>query len=157
MSIAHFCAYSNYCNADYKAILLVCVRFCLTFHSFCAILLNVKDKRCTAFLSITDIPFSPRPHAALAVLRNPLDVVTSLCYTELMDVGKWIKEERQKRGWSQRQLAAFVLVHPNTIANWERGNTVPGALYLKQLRRVFRSHPAKEETREMETKRRPRR
>ena len=62
-----------------------------------------------------------------------------------MNVGRWIKEQREARGWSQSQLAELVMVHKNTIYNWEGGETEPGPLYMEKLAAVFNTHKIQKE------------
>lgn len=39
--------------------------------------------------------------------------------------GDQIREERERRGWTQQQLAQLLKVSMRTVGNWERGATVP--------------------------------
>lgn len=52
-------------------------------------------------------------------------------------VGRRIKRARQRKGWYQRELAMAVHVQPQTIANWERGGSVPGLGYLDLVARAL--------------------
>lgn len=36
-------------------------------------------------------------------------------------IGSELKKRRERTGLSQTQLAAFLDVHPNTVAKWEQG------------------------------------
>lgn len=47
-----------------------------------------------------------------------------------------IRAARERMGLTQEQLAQQVGVHPRTIGNWERGQTVPKNR-LARLRRVL--------------------
>lgn len=48
-----------------------------------------------------------------------------------------IRELREKRGWSQFELAVMVGVRPQTVLNWEHGRREPRASQFIQLGRVF--------------------
>ena len=39
--------------------------------------------------------------------------------------GPEIRAARERKGWTQQQLAAEIKVGQRTIGNWERGETVP--------------------------------
>lgn len=41
------------------------------------------------------------------------------------ELGRRIKRERERRGWTQVQLADAVGVGAKTISNWETGSTLP--------------------------------
>ena len=48
-----------------------------------------------------------------------------------------IKELREKKGWTQLELANEIGVTPSTIYNWERGRFVPRLAQLRDLARVL--------------------
>ncbi len=48
-----------------------------------------------------------------------------------------IKELRERKGWTQLQLANEVGVTPSTIYNWERGRFVPRVGQLRDLAKVL--------------------
>lgn len=48
-----------------------------------------------------------------------------------------IRELRQKRGWTQFQLALKVGVQPQTVYLWESGRRMPLVPQLRKLGRVF--------------------
>lgn len=50
---------------------------------------------------------------------------------------KTIRELRERRGWTQVDLAHEVGVTPSTVYNWERGRTEISALKLRQLAQLF--------------------
>jgi transcriptional regulator with XRE-family HTH domain len=52
-------------------------------------------------------------------------------------MAKTIRELRQQRGWIQFELAVKLGVQPGTIANWERGRTLPRVTELKRLAQLF--------------------
>lgn len=52
-------------------------------------------------------------------------------------VGRWIKGQRERRRWSQRELAERVGVTLRTIGNWETGATHPGIRVLGSLEDLF--------------------
>lgn len=48
-----------------------------------------------------------------------------------------IKELRERKGWTQLQLANEISVTPSTIYNWERGRFVPRVGQLRDLAKVL--------------------
>ena len=48
-----------------------------------------------------------------------------------------IKELRERKGWTQLQLANEVGVTPSTIYNWERGRFVPRVGQLRDLAKAL--------------------
>lgn len=40
-------------------------------------------------------------------------------------VGPRIREARQRKGWTQHELAAAIHQHPNSVSRWERGGVRP--------------------------------
>lgn len=57
-----------------------------------------------------------------------------MSYTEL---GKLIKEEREKHGWEQSDLAARVLITQQTVSRWEKGDSRPRQEDLLKLINLF--------------------
>lgn len=49
-----------------------------------------------------------------------------------------IRKERQLRGWTQRQLAAYLGVWSTTIKNWEAGGTVMAIAHRRLLAKFLR-------------------
>src|SRR5437588_5846838 len=52
-----------------------------------------------------------------------------------------LKRERERRGWSQRDLATLVDTNLYTVSRWERGLTVPHPSTLDKLCKVFEKSP----------------
>ena len=52
-----------------------------------------------------------------------------------------LKREREKRGWSQRDLATLVDTNLYTVSRWERGLTVPHSSTLDKLCKLFEKSP----------------
>jgi len=50
---------------------------------------------------------------------------------------KTIKALRDKKGWTQLELATKIGVTPSTIYNWERGKFVPRVGQLRELAQVL--------------------
>lgn len=50
---------------------------------------------------------------------------------------KTIKELRNERQWTQRQLATALDVTTVTVWNWESGRTVPSVQQLYRIAKVF--------------------
>ena len=50
-------------------------------------------------------------------------------------VGSHIRAARDKRGWSQRELAVKLGVSASTLCDWEKGRTYPGVENLRNLAR----------------------
>jgi transcriptional regulator with XRE-family HTH domain len=48
-----------------------------------------------------------------------------------------IKTLREKRGWTQHQLADRLGVEQSTISRWEAGTTKPVGLYLRSVMRLL--------------------
>ena len=48
-------------------------------------------------------------------------------------IGKYVREQREKAGLSQSELAALLLVGPETVDDWERGVSVPDTSLLLPL------------------------
>ena len=53
------------------------------------------------------------------------------------DYGVQIRALRDKRGWTQAELAKRLGVHPSAVAQWERGWTEPRKVSLQALAGVF--------------------
>jgi transcriptional regulator with XRE-family HTH domain len=47
-----------------------------------------------------------------------------------------IRDLRQARGWTQRELARMVGVDPHTVSQWERGRRAPRGARLRRLGEV---------------------
>ncbi|MDR2976945.1 MAG: helix-turn-helix domain-containing protein [Streptococcaceae bacterium] len=56
---------------------------------------------------------------------------------EYIDIGKRLRENRDKLGMTQGYLAAILHVDVHTIANWEHGRSVPSAFDLIEMRTAF--------------------
>jgi transcriptional regulator with XRE-family HTH domain len=56
--------------------------------------------------------------------------------------GDEIRAARERKGWTQEELAERLRVGPRTIGNWERGATVPKNR-AGMLREVFADEPAR--------------
>jgi transcriptional regulator with XRE-family HTH domain len=54
-----------------------------------------------------------------------------------MEVGKRIREERDKLGLSQEDLARRIFVSRQTVSNWETGKTYPDVQSLLLLSNLF--------------------
>src|SRR5438874_3599936 len=52
-----------------------------------------------------------------------------------------LKREREKRGWSQRDLATLIDTNLYTVSRWERGLTVPHSSTLDKLCKLFEKSP----------------
>jgi len=52
-------------------------------------------------------------------------------------VGARIREAREAKGWFQKELAARVHVEPQTVSNWERGQSTPDFDKLELLAQVL--------------------
>ncbi len=48
-----------------------------------------------------------------------------------------IRQLRQARDWPQLDLALRLGVHPNTIAAWEHGRTIPSPSHQQRLANLF--------------------
>lgn len=55
--------------------------------------------------------------------------------------GRRLKEARQKRQLSQKELAALVDVHPRQISKYEMGTSFPTMAKLFELMRVLHARP----------------
>lgn len=54
-----------------------------------------------------------------------------------MSLADFIRTERTKLGWSQRQLAKAVGVSPGAVAQWEIGTTKPAPMTMIDLCGIF--------------------
>lgn len=54
-----------------------------------------------------------------------------------MEVGNRIREERERAGMSQEDLAAVIFVSRQTVSNWETGKTYPDVQSLLLLSNLF--------------------
>src|SRR5215470_12373425 len=52
-----------------------------------------------------------------------------------------LRYERERRGWSQQELADQVGTTPLNISRWERGETIPGPHFRLKLSEVFGKSP----------------
>ncbi|RWY86189.1 helix-turn-helix transcriptional regulator [Pediococcus acidilactici] len=52
-------------------------------------------------------------------------------------VGQRIRKEREKRGWSQNDLAKLLQVSRQTISKWETESAYPDVERLMQLSDLF--------------------
>lgn len=50
---------------------------------------------------------------------------------------EWIRQARESKGWSQKELAEKLFVSENTISNWELGKTFPTTKRLEQLTEIL--------------------
>lgn len=48
-----------------------------------------------------------------------------------------LRREREKRGWSQNELAARIGADPKVVSRWERGEATPSKFYQKKLCELF--------------------
>ncbi len=48
-----------------------------------------------------------------------------------------LRREREKRGWSQNELAARIGADPKMVSRWERGEATPSKFYQKKLCELF--------------------
>ena len=55
-----------------------------------------------------------------------------------MDIGRTIKELRQKRGITQEELSKILRVSVQTVSRWENGINAPDLSMLPQLAAYFR-------------------
>lgn len=53
-----------------------------------------------------------------------------------LDWCKWIREQRERKGWTQRELAYKLGAGEITISRWERGS-IPNGTYQTKLKRLF--------------------
>ncbi len=52
-------------------------------------------------------------------------------------IGKFIKQLREEKGWTQELLAQKIFIGREAISKWERGKTLPESKSLEQLCKVF--------------------
>ncbi len=55
--------------------------------------------------------------------------------------GRRLKEARQKRGLSQKELASMVELHPRQVSKYEMGTSFPTVAKLLELVRALRASP----------------
>lgn len=55
--------------------------------------------------------------------------------------GRRLKEARQKRHLSQKELAALIQLHPRQVSKYEMGTSFPTGAKLFELMRVLRARP----------------
>lgn len=48
-----------------------------------------------------------------------------------------LKEERNKRGWTQEQLAHKLSVAPSTVGMWEQGSRIPSFEKMEEIADLF--------------------
>src|SRR5438477_2534384 len=48
-----------------------------------------------------------------------------------------LKQERERRGWTQSQLAEHIGTTQTNVSRWEKGETVPGPYYRQRLGALF--------------------
>ena len=51
--------------------------------------------------------------------------------------GKWLKEQRLNAGLTQKELANFLTLAPETIAYFETGARTPGLCAMKKISEFF--------------------
>ena len=57
-------------------------------------------------------------------------------------LGAWVRRERAKRGWLQRDLARRLGVSQKHVSRFERGASLPGPEVVYTLARLFDADPA---------------
>ena len=58
-----------------------------------------------------------------------------------MDFGQWLRSERERLGWSQRDVGDRVGRHVTTVSKWERGGSLPPPDVAVRLARAFDEDP----------------
>jgi transcriptional regulator with XRE-family HTH domain len=53
--------------------------------------------------------------------------------------GPWVKRERERRGWSQRELCDEVMIAQPYLSQIESGNRIPHERLRRSFERLFRS------------------
>jgi len=53
-------------------------------------------------------------------------------------LGERIRKHRMDLGWFQRDVARFIRVVTDTVANWEKNRTKPSKRYLKRIKQFLR-------------------
>jgi len=61
------------------------------------------------------------------------------------EIGPWLQQIRNDRGWSQSELARLAGVSQPTISTWERGKGQPDDVQLEVIREAFGSGVTKQE------------
>src|SRR5712692_3206269 len=51
--------------------------------------------------------------------------------------GSLLKHERERRGWTQSELAKRIGTTQVNVSRWEKGSTLPGPFYRQKLGRLF--------------------
>ena len=62
----------------------------------------------------------------------------------MMDVAELLRQERERRGLFQADIARLVRCHPSSVARWERGQRHPDPLTLMRLGVALGSQPLQE-------------
>lgn len=62
----------------------------------------------------------------------------------MMDVAELLRQERERRGLFQADIARLVRCHPSSVARWERGQRNPDPLTLMRLGVALGSEPLQE-------------
>lgn len=52
-------------------------------------------------------------------------------------IGKFISDQRKKKGLTQRELAESLCVLPQTVSKWETGHGIPDLTQLEKLKEIF--------------------
>lgn len=72
-----------------------------------------------------------------------------VCGVSEMTLGQKLRQLREERGWTQREVAERIGVIPHTISDYECGRSFPGLDNLGKLQKLFGvSFPLPKETRE---------
>jgi ribosome-binding protein aMBF1 (putative translation factor) len=53
------------------------------------------------------------------------------------EFGKWVRDQRHARGWSQDQLARALDLHHRTVQKWESGESEPKLSQILKVRDEF--------------------
>lgn len=54
-----------------------------------------------------------------------------------MTIGERIKEQRENKGWSQKELAEKLGITQDSISLWEKNRRIPNTPYIIELCKVF--------------------
>ena len=52
-------------------------------------------------------------------------------------IGKQLKEIRQRKGYTQKEVADFLCISPQSISKWENGEATPSLEFLPKLSELF--------------------